>query len=100
MMPSPHVIATTAPDYEQLHPFFGWLPTDVIKRTFEVMTQYAHMPMSTILKKRYKSPNPALNVHHHNKPVAIDTVYSPLMVGRLQPKFLLELNLLLLTLKA
>jgi hypothetical protein len=32
--------------------------------------------MSTILKKRYKSPNPALNVHPRDEPVATDTIYS------------------------
>jgi hypothetical protein len=30
------------------------------------------MPMSTILKKRYKSPNPALNMHPRDEPVATD----------------------------
>jgi len=42
---------------------FGWLPTDVIQQTFAVTTQYARLPMSTLLKKWYKSPFPALNVH-------------------------------------
>ena len=32
--------------------------------------------MSTNLKKRYKSPNPALNVHRRNEPVVTDTIYS------------------------
>jgi hypothetical protein len=32
--------------------------------------------MSTILKKRYKSPNPALNVRPRDEPVATDTIYS------------------------
>jgi hypothetical protein len=32
--------------------------------------------MSTILKKQYKSPNPALNVRPHDEPVATDTIYS------------------------
>ena len=32
--------------------------------------------MSTILQKRYQSPNPALNVHRRNEPVATDTVFS------------------------
>ena len=32
--------------------------------------------MSTILKKHYKSPNPALNVHRRDEPVATDTVYA------------------------
>jgi hypothetical protein len=52
------------------------LPVDAIKKTFEHTTQLARMPMSTILKKRYKSPNPALNVRPRDKPVATDTIYS------------------------
>ena len=32
--------------------------------------------MSTILKKRYKSPYPALNVHRRDEPVATNTVFS------------------------
>ena len=53
-----------------------WLPIDTIKKTFERTTQLARMPMSTILKKRYKSPNPALNVRPRDEPVATDTIYS------------------------
>ena len=34
------------------------------------------MPMGTYLKKRYKSPFPACNVHCRSEPVATDTVYS------------------------
>src|SRR5687768_18541344 len=34
------------------------------------------MPMGTHLKKRYKSPFPACNVHCRDKPLATDTVYS------------------------
>jgi hypothetical protein len=34
----------------------------IIKKTFEVTTQYARMPLNTILHKRFKSPNPAVNV--------------------------------------
>jgi len=32
--------------------------------------------MSTILKKRFKSPNPALSVHQSNEDVATNTIYS------------------------
>jgi hypothetical protein len=32
--------------------------------------------MSTTLKKHYKSPFPAMNVHNCDEPVATDTVYS------------------------
>src|SRR6476620_6032618 len=34
------------------------------------------MPMGTYLKKRYKSPFSACNVHCRDEPVATDTVYS------------------------
>jgi hypothetical protein len=55
ILPSPCLVTTQPPDYETLRPFFGWLPVDTIKRTFDVTTQYARMPMSSVLKKRYKS---------------------------------------------
>jgi hypothetical protein len=67
---------TSEPDYGQLRPRLGWLPIDAIKKKFERTTQLACMPMSTILKKRYKSPNPALNVNPRDEPVATDTIYS------------------------
>ncbi len=54
---------------------FGWLPADLIKQTFKVTTQYAHLPMSTLLKKWYKSPFPAPNVHRRDEQVATDTIY-------------------------
>jgi hypothetical protein len=34
------------------------------------------MPMSTVLKKHYKSPFPALNVHRREEALATGTVYS------------------------
>jgi hypothetical protein len=58
------------PDYEALR------PVDVVKRTFAATTQYARIPFSTTLKKHYKSPFPAFNVHRRDEPVATDTVYS------------------------
>jgi len=44
--------------------------------SFKATTQYACLPMSTLLKKCYKSPFPALNVHQCNEPIATDTIYS------------------------
>ena len=64
------------PDYEALHPCFGWLPVDVIKQTFASTTHLAQIPMSTHLKQHYWSPYPALNYPCHDEPVATDTVYS------------------------
>ena len=69
-------VMTKEPNYEELRPFFGWLPSDIVKSTFNNSTQYARIPMSTVLKKRYKAANPALNVHRRDEPVATDTVYS------------------------
>jgi hypothetical protein len=73
---APKFVMTSEPDYGQLHPCLGWLPVDAIKKTFKCTTQLACMPMSTILKKQYKSPNPALNVRPHDEPVATDTIHS------------------------
>ena len=63
-------------DYDKFKSKFMWLPTDVIKRTFDKTTQHYRMSANTYLKKRYKSPFPAFNVHRHEEPVATDTVYS------------------------
>jgi hypothetical protein len=53
-------------DFDKLRHFFGWLNTDFIKKTFEHNTQYDRLPTGTILKKAFKSPNPALNVYRRN----------------------------------
>jgi hypothetical protein len=58
----PCTISEAPRDYDALCPHFAWLPTDIIKKTFEVTTQYARMPLNTVLRKRFKSPNPAVNI--------------------------------------
>jgi len=70
-----HKINKQVPNYQALMPMFGWLPADVIKQTFAVTTQYACLPMSTLLKRQYKPPFPALNVHRRDEPIAMDTIY-------------------------
>jgi len=72
----PTKILTTDPNYKSLCPYFGWLPTDIVKLTFRNTTQFARTTVSTILKKHYKSPYPAMNVLRRDEPVATDTVYS------------------------
>ena len=49
---------------------------NLIKKTFQHSTQYACTPASSILKKTYRSPFPALNVKRRSEPVSTDTVYS------------------------
>ncbi len=45
----PITVTSQQPDYEQLRPHFGWLPTDIVKRTFAKTTQYARMPHGTVM---------------------------------------------------
>jgi hypothetical protein len=63
-------------DYDALRPRFAWLPTDIIKKTFKVTTQFARMPLNTVLCKCFKSPNPAVNVRRHDELIATDTIQS------------------------
>jgi Reverse transcriptase (RNA-dependent DNA polymerase) len=72
----PRTVAYKAPDYSLLRPYFGWFSTDIIKQTFEHTTQYARLPSGTLLKRSFKSSNPALNVTRRNEAVACDIVYS------------------------
>jgi hypothetical protein len=72
----PCTVAKAPRDYDALHPRFAWLPTDIIKKTFDVTTQYARMPLNTVLRKCFKSPNPAVNVRRRDEPMAMDTIQS------------------------
>jgi hypothetical protein len=63
-------------DYSSLRPFFGYQTTEVIKRTFEVTTQHARLPANSMLKQRFKSPFPALNIPRRSEDVAMDTIFS------------------------
>jgi hypothetical protein len=71
-----HQIQDREQDFGCFRPNFAWLPEDTVKRTFACTTQYARMPMSTVLRKHYKSPFPALNIHRRDEAIATDTVYS------------------------
>ena len=53
-------------DYESFRRNFCWLPTNVIKQTFENTNQWHKMPMSTHLKKSHEAPFPACNLHRRN----------------------------------
>jgi hypothetical protein len=96
--PGPKIISQRDPDYNQLRPFFGWISPEIIKKIFEHTTQYARLPTGTLLKKAYKSPNPAFNVFHVKR-MLLATLY----ILMSQPSMmipLLLLSLLALTLKS
>ena len=72
----PRLVSKVEPDYEELRPFFAYQPVEAVKHTWLNSTQFARIPMSTHLKRHFKSPFPAHNVHRRNEPIATDTVYS------------------------
>jgi hypothetical protein len=72
----PRAVSEAPHDYDALHPCFAWLPTVIIKKTFDVTTQYARMPLNTILRKCFMSPNPVVNVCRRDEPMATDTIQS------------------------
>ena len=72
----PATVVKRQPEYTKLRPLFGWLNSDIIAKTFQHTTQYARLPTGTLLKRTFKSPNPALNVSRRNESVACDIVYS------------------------
>ena len=75
-MSYPLETTTKDPNYDLQCLLFAWIPSNLIKKTYDLAIQYVCIHMSSILKKRYKSPNLVLNVHCCNKPVSIDTIYS------------------------
>jgi hypothetical protein len=52
------------------------MSADIIQKTFKHTTQYAHLPMATMLKKAFRPPNPVLNIFRRNEDVSCDIVYS------------------------
>jgi hypothetical protein len=72
----PRKVLEAPRDYDALHPRFAWLPTDIIKKTFEVTTQYTRMPLNNVLRKCFKSPNSVVKVRRRDELVATDTIQS------------------------
>ena len=74
--PFPRTTTASDLDYENLQPNFCYLPVSIIKKTFQATTQFAKMPASTTLFKRFKTPHPFANCLRRNEDVASDTVYA------------------------
>ena len=72
----PRVQQPSLIDFESQRPFFGWLPLENVKRTFQHCTQNMRMPPSTHLQKRFKSPNPGANLFHRREPDTTDMIFS------------------------
>ena len=90
----PRMVVPTPQDYDMLYPLFAWLPHDIIRKTFDITTQYAHLPHNTVLRKHFKLPNLALNIDTTMR-TSLLTLLNPmsllLMVARNMPKSSLAL---------
>lgn len=73
--PQPNLVQKF-PNFEKLRPLFAFQPTNIIQKTFENTTQLARLSEGTVLKKHYKSPNPALNVERRKEAIATDTIFA------------------------
>ena len=62
-------------DYESKRLYFGWLPVETVKRTFQHCTQNMRLPPSTYLQKHFKSINPGANLIHRRKADATDLIF-------------------------
>ena len=63
-------------DYERKRKYFGYVSVMIVRNTFKHSTQYGVLPPSSHLKKRFKSPNPLLNLHRRNEAYATDQIFS------------------------
>ena len=68
-------VKTKEPDWKALRPCFGWLPEDLIKKTFGVMTRYARNIVRLPFCHHFKTRFPALNNRQQSEPVATDTFF-------------------------
>jgi len=71
-----HQVHPQKPNYAALSPYLGYISSSLVEQTFKVTSQYGKTTTSTLLKRHFKSPFPALNVLRRNESVATDTVYS------------------------
>ena len=63
-------------DYERMRKYFGHVPADIVRQTFKHTTQIRLLPPSTHLRRQFKSPNPALNLHRRNEADATDQIFA------------------------
>ncbi|KAG7364624.1 hypothetical protein IV203_037826 [Nitzschia inconspicua] len=73
---TPRISSNSTPAYDKLRPMCGWIAVDMTNKTLQHTTQLARTTTGTLLKKVYRSHNPALNVIQHGEPVATDELFS------------------------
>ena len=65
--------------YPEYAKYLGGVPENIIEKTFKNTTQLGRLAAieGGKLWKRFKAPNPALNIMRRNEDVATDTIYGP-----------------------
>ena len=58
-----------------MKPKFGWLSTDVIRKTFDQTTQFHRRPLNN-LNKHFKTPHPACDVSCCQEAIVTDMAHS------------------------
>ena len=63
-------------DYERMRKYFGHVPADIVRQNFKHTTHIGMLPPSTHLRRQFKSPHPALNLHCRNEADATDQIFA------------------------
>ena len=63
-------------NYERIRKYFEHVPEDIVRQTFKHTTHIGLLPPSTHLRRQFKSPNPALNLHCRNEADATDQIFA------------------------
>ena len=71
----PRETRPTQMDHEAMKPFFAYLPTSRIKKSFETCFHKMRRPSSGNLRQRHKSPSPAVNFYHHSEIDCTDIIF-------------------------
>ena len=72
----PSICPPASDDWERKRKYFAYIPAKLVRNTFKHSTQHGVLPPSSHLQKRFKSPNPLLNLHQRNKADATDQIFS------------------------
>ena len=80
---NPNIRAASKEELERARKYFGQATPEIIRLTFKHTTQYGRMPASSHLQKRFKSPNPVMNLHRRCEADATDQIFcdTPAMNG-------------------
>jgi hypothetical protein len=70
----PKTTVKREPDFQKYNPYLAGFLLISSRKLLNI--QHSSLPTATMLKKTFRSPNPALNIYRRNEDVACDIVYS------------------------